>query len=223
MDELSFINLHTHRKPQSKDEIAIRNAFLKAADFIESSNYYFSCGIHPWLLSSDFENDLIHLERLIELKQVIAVGECGLDRIKGPELSIQQEVLLKHIELANQCNKPMILHLVKTYSDILEFKSRFKTPWIIHGFKGNETESKNLINAGARLSFGPRLLHDEYLQQVFKQTSLENIYLETDTKPLNIISIYNVAAELKGIEINQMKVILRANFTRDFLLVLPNE
>ncbi len=223
MDSLPFINLHTHRKPQSKDEIVVRNAFLKAPDLIDSINYFCSCGIHPWLLSSDFENDLIHLERLIELKQVVAVGECGLDRIKGPELIIQQEVLLKHIELANQCNKPIILHLVKTYSDILEFKSRFKTPWIIHGFKGNETQSKNLINAGARLSFGPRLLHDESLQQVFKQTSLENIYLETDTKPLGIQSIYKKAAELKDIEINQLKVILTANFKRDFLLVLPNE
>jgi TatD DNase family protein len=223
MDSLPFINLHTHRKPQTKDEIVVRNAFLKAPDSIDSINYFCSCGIHPWLLNDGFEKDIIQLERLLELKKVIAVGECGLDRLKGPEISFQRTALLKHIELANQCNKPIILHLVKTYSDILEFKSRFKTPWIIHGFKGNETESKNLINAGARLSFGPRLLHDESLQQVFKQTSLENIYLETDTKSFSIQSIYKKAAELKGFEINQLKLVLTANFKRDFLLVLPNE
>lgn len=223
MGSLPFINLHTHRKPQSKDEIAVRNAFLKAPDSIDSINYYYSCGIHPWLLNDGFKKDLIQLERLLELKKVIAVGECGLDRLKGPEISFQRTALLKHIELANQSNKPIILHLVKSYSDILEYKGKFKTPWIIHGFKGNETEAKNLINAGAKLSFGPRILIEKRLQDIFSKAPLENIYLETDTKPLGIQSIYKMAAELKGIEINQLKVILTANFKRDFLLVLPNE
>ena len=212
-----FINLHAHRKPQSDEEFVIRNAYHfmdeKKADALP---YSVSAGIHPWQLKEDFSLQLNQLTKLATFKNIIAIGECGLDRIKGPAIEIQIEALRAQIELANRINKPMILHLVKSYSDIIAFAHLMKTPWIVHGFKGNGLEAENLLKKGARLSFGPRLLTDETMQALFTSIPLENIYLETDTKPVLIDEMYQKAALLRNLEIDDLKTSIWLNFVRDF-------
>ena len=212
-----FINLHAHRKPQSDEEFVIRNAYHfmdeKKADALP---YSVSTGIHPWQLREDFSLQIYQLTKLASCKNVIAIGECGLDRIKGPAIEIQIEALRAQIELANRVNKPMILHLVKTYSDILAFAHLMKTPWIVHGFKGNSIEAENLIKKGARLSFGPRLLIDEAMQALFTSIPLEFIYLETDTKRILIDEMYRKAALLRNLEIDDLRTGIWLNFVRDF-------
>ena len=127
-----FINLHAHRKPQSDEEFVIRNAYhFMDADKADALPYSVSTGIHPWQLKEDFSLQLNQLTKLASCKNVIAIGECGLDRIKGPAIGIQIDALRAQIEIANRINKPMILHLVKSYSDMLAISHSMKTPWII--------------------------------------------------------------------------------------------
>lgn len=81
--------------------------------------YFVSAGIHPWQLKEDFSLQMNQLTKLASSKNVIAIGECGLDRIKGPAIEIQIDAFRAQIDIANRVNKPMILHLVKaipTYS-----------------------------------------------------------------------------------------------------------
>jgi len=212
-----FINLHSHRKPQSNEEFVIQNAYHfmdeeKADDLL----YSVSAGIHPWQLKEDFSLQINQLTKLASCKNVIAIGECGLDRIKGPAIEIQLDAFRAQIALANRVNKPMILHLVKTYSDILAFAHLMKTPWIVHGFKGNGIEAENLLKKGARLSFGPRLLTDEIMQVIFTSIPLDCIYLETDTKPVLIDEMYQKAALLRNLEIDDLRTSIWLNFVRDF-------
>ena len=212
-----FINLHTHRKPQSDEECVIRNVYHfmdeKKADTLP---YSVSAGIHPWQLKDDFSLQIKQLTKLASCKNIIAIGECGLDRLKGPAIEIQFEALRAQIDIANRVNKPMILHLVKTYSDILAFAHLMKTPWIVHGFKGNGIEAENMLKKGARLSFGPKLLTDETMQALFTSIPLENIYLETDTKRVIIDEMYRKAALLRNLEIDDLRTGIWLNFVRDF-------
>lgn len=134
---------------------------------------------------------------------------------------MQTEVLEAHIHLANQHQKPLILHLVKTYSDMLSLAKGIHIPWIVHGFKGNYISAKNLIDKGACLSFGPRLMLEKELQNLFKQLPLNQIYLETDTKPVLIDSVYTFAAELLEKSTDELENIIQENFERDFSVVLP--
>jgi TatD DNase family protein len=213
-----FINLHAHRKPQSDEEFVIRNAYhFMDEEKVEALPYSVSAGIHPWQLKEDFSLQINHLAKLASCKNVIAIGECGLDRIKGPAIEIQIDALRAHIALANRVNKPMILHLVKSYSDILAFAHLMKTPWIVHGFKGNGLEAGNLLKKGARLSFGPRLLTDETMQALFTSIPLEFIYLETDTKRVLIDEMYQKTALLRNLEIDDLRTGIWLNFVRDFI------
>ncbi len=212
-----FINLHSHRKPQSDEEIVIRNAYhFMDENKADAITYSVSAGIHPWQLKEDFSLQINQLTKLASCKNVIAIGECGLDRIKGPAIEIQIDALRAQIDIANRVNKPLILHLVKTYSDILAFAHLMKTPWFVHGFKGNGIEAHNLLKKGARLSFGPRLLTDEAMQALFTSIPLEYIYLETDTKPFLIDEMYHKAALLRNLEIDDLRTGIWLNFVRDF-------
>ena len=183
---------------------------------MEGLPYSVSAGIHPWQLNEDFSLQINQLKKLASCKNVIAIGECGLDRIKGPAIEIQIDALRAHIELANRVNKPLILHLVKAYSDILAFAHLMKTSWIVHGFKGNSIEAENLIKKGARLSFGPLLLTDEAMQALFTSIPLDCIYLETDTKRVLIDEMYQKAALLRNLEIDDLRRGIWLNFVRDF-------
>jgi TatD DNase family protein len=196
----AFINLHTHRKPQLADELVIRNAYHNyPKNKLEALPYPVSAGIHPWQLQPDFSLQLNQLEKIANQDKVIAIGECGLDRVKGTDIEIQVKALKQQLQIANQLNKPLILHLVKSYSDILAHANSIHVPWIIHGFKGNLIEANRLIQKGACLSFGPRLLVDYELQRIFKSLPLKFVYLETDTKPMLISEMYRFAASLRNI------------------------
>ena len=212
-----FINLHSHRKPKSDEEFVIRNAYhFMDEEKADALPYSISAGIHPWQLKEDFSLQLNQLAKLASSKNVIAIGECGLDRIKGPAFEIQFDAFRAQINIANQVNKPMILHLVKSYSDILAISHSMKTPWIVHGFKGNLIEAENLLRKGAKLSFGPRLLTDETMQALFTSIPLDCIYLETDTKPVLIDEMYHKAALLRNIKMDDLRIGIWLNFVRDF-------
>lgn len=217
IDIYPFINLHTHRKPQISQEKVVRNGYLLPAEALNNLPYALSCGLHPWRISKNYYKQLNHLEELIyQVPNVCALGECGLDRVKGPPMEIQLDAFEIQIQLANHYKKPIILHLVKTYSDFLAVSKKIMVPRIVHGFKGNQTEANQLISKGAMLSFGPRLLFDLQLQEIFKNIRLELIYLETDTKPISIETIYQKASELKNLPLNALRETISNNFARDF-------
>lgn len=216
-----YINLHTHRKPLQENEVVIRNAFTQPATKLEKLNYYLSCGIHPWLIKKDKFNNLICLKEALELPNVLALGECGLDRAKGAPFPEQLSWFEKQLEIAVDLKKPVILHLVRAYSDIIPFKKKYNFKGIIHGFKGNINEAKMLLDHGLKLSFGYRLFLDKKIAEIFKEISSENIYLETDVKPISIASLYTQASIIRNEDPDQFQRRLKLNFERDFSVVLP--
>ena len=81
-----------------------------------NSDIYFAVGVHPYDMDS-FEES--YLEKFINHKRCVAVGECGLDyfRLEGSdeerekEKSRQKEVFITQIELAKKYKKPLIVHI----------------------------------------------------------------------------------------------------------------
>lgn len=187
---------------------------------MKNLNYPLSLGIHPWFILDDRKAPMDVLKRSIENKQVVAIGECGLDRIKGPNLELQKQLFRQQIALANASEKPLILHMVKTYADLLELSAEIKVPFIVHGFKGNLTEANALLKKGACLSFGHRLFNNADLQDVFKSVPLDRVYLETDVKPLRIDWVYAKASEILGIELEELHDRIVSNARRDFSVLI---
>jgi TatD DNase family protein len=211
-----FLNVHTHRKPSGAEEFVIRNAFSRNPSSHLPSNYFLSFGIHPWFSKQSNEQEFDHLETIVQNKNCLAIGECGIDRSKGPNIELQLQTFKLQIELANRLKKPMILHLVRSYSDILKISVSIKVPWIVHGFRGNEQQANTLIGNGARLSFGAALLKDEKLQGLMVKTPVDRLYLETDVSHERIQTIYQAAAVIRKLPVDSLRKAIWTNFERDF-------
>ena len=211
-----FINLHTHKFSNLSDVIEVVNQYPWEFD-TNIPNY--SIGIHPWFIDeSRLEKDLEIIKNKLQLSECLALGECGLDKRIEIPLELQISVFKKQLEIVQQTNKPIVLHCVAAFDEVIAIKKEMKiiNPMLIHGFSKNEQVAKSLFENGFYLSFGKYLLRNKELEKVFKFAPENQILLETDTIEESIYQVYEKAASIKGISVEEMKTIVFTNFSRIF-------
>lgn len=211
-----FINLHTHKFSNLSDVIEVVNQYPWEFD---ASIPNYSIGIHPWFIDRNrLESDLETIKQKLQLSECLALGECGLDKRIEIPLELQFSVFKKQLEIVKQTNKPIVLHCVAAYDEVIAIKKEMKieNPMIIHGFSKNEQVAKSLLNNGFYLSFGKYLLRNPDLEKVFTFAPENQILLETDTIEESIYEVYEKAASIKGISVEEMKTIVFTNFSRIF-------
>lgn len=176
----------------------------------EYTDLYFSAGIHPWHLhSSTFT--LSQLEQLSNNHRIVAIGEAGLDKCIDTDIKYQWQIFEQQIIIANQLDKPMIIHCVKAWDELIALYKLYKPnkPWIIHGYRGKVEQTKQLIHLGFKLSVGEQF-NAESLQAI----PLDSLFLETDTSTISIYNVYkNVAATL-NIPIEKLAEAIEANMKK---------
>jgi TatD DNase family protein len=179
----------------------------------------YSIGIHPWYIDENrLENDLKIIKEKLQLSECLALGECGLDKRIEIPLSVQITVFKKQLELVQQTNKPIILHCVAAFEEVIAIKKEMKieNPMIIHGFSKNEQVAQSLFKNGFYLSFGKYLLRNPDLEKVINFAPENQILLETDTIEETIYEVYEKAASIKGISVQEMKTMVFTNFSKIF-------
>jgi len=221
LQTLPFIDIHTHRFVSANDILAVENVF--AADIPKSktiSERLFSAGLHPWHINIlDFEKDLARIEAFSHHPQILAFGEAGLDKLCKVDFKLQEIVFLKQLEIAAKTEKPMIIHCVKAFQEIISMyqKAKSKTTLIFHGFNNNRQIAESLIKQGFYLSFGHALLNQKSNAfRIFRQIPDDRFFLETDDSGNSIEEIYAEAARIKGISILEMKSMVFKNFENCF-------
>lgn len=211
-----FVNLHTHKFSNLSDVIEVVNQYPWEFKSI-LSNY--SIGIHPWYIDEErLNNDLKIIKKKLQLKECLALGECGLDKRIEIPLDVQISVFKKQLEIVKQTKKPIVLHCVAAYDEVIAIKKEMKidNPMIIHGFSKNDQVAQSLLKNGFYLSFGKYLLRNPDLEKVFTFAPENQILLETDTIEESIYQVYEKAALIKGISIDELKTIVFTNFSRIF-------
>ena len=183
----------------------------------------YSIGIHPWYIKEErLESDLKTIAGKLQLEQCMALGECGLDKRIDVPISLQIEVFEKQIALAEQYQKPLVLHLVAAFDELIEIKKRLKisVPIIIHGFSKNKQVAKQLIDNGLYLSFGKYLLQSRSfgteLKEVFQAVPNDKFFLETDTIEETLEEVYSLAADYKGMTLVEMQTQVQQNWNSVF-------
>jgi TatD DNase family protein len=221
LQTLPFIDIHTHRFVSANDILAVENVF--AADIpgmSKSNDRYFSAGLHPWHIDTlTIEKDLTNISEITPNPQILAIGEAGLDRICKVDFKMQEAVFTKQIELATTAGKPMIIHCVKAFPELvsLYLKSKSKTILIFHGFNNNLQIAGSLLKQGFYLSFGHALLNQKSnAYQVLSKIPDDRFFLETDDSGNSIEEIYAEAANIKRMSILEMKKIVFTNFENCF-------
>lgn len=211
-----FFNIHTHQYTNQKEVLEIVNQYPQGFD---NSIPIYSIGIHPWYIVEDrINSDLQIIENKLQEDNCFALGECGLDKRIGNSLALQQMVFEKQLALAEKHQKPVILHCVAAFQELIAIKKKLNisVPLIIHGFSKNIEVASQLVNSGFYLSFGKSLLLNKELELVFNSVPNDRLFLETDTVEQDISEVYQLAAKYKNIEVEEMKTIINTNFTTVF-------
>ncbi|MGE5497215.1 MAG: TatD family hydrolase [Syntrophothermus sp.] len=216
-----YINIHTHNLSGTEGEFSLHNIF--AQEFLqvrmESSRIY-SVGLHPWHIKDSWNEGLAKIIRDASVREEIAaLGEAGLDRAIETPLDVQTEVLIPQLKIAEKAGKPVLIHCVRAYSEIIGIRNKYrlKVPWIFHSFTANLQIAGQLISHGCYLSFGKFLLAEKSpVPELFRHINDDYIFLENDDANLNIREIYRRACELKGYGEEKMKMIIYNNFKRCF-------
>lgn len=191
---------------------------LKYGDEIQTGS--FSAGIHPNEISEDIEDYFFWLKEISLEKNCVAIGECGLDGLVKVDEKLQEDIFAKQIDYANQIRKPIIIHCVRRFSRLNHFKKRAKVPMIIHGFNKRKTIGDDLLKNDFSLSFGQSILYDVNLQNFFKKFPLHKIFLESDSADFNLDELYEKAAFLKNMKLNDFVSIINENIHN---LKIPTE
>ncbi len=204
-----LVNIHTHYN--RADSIEIVNCSEKF-DFTR----YYSFGIHPW----DSETNILNfseIENKAQDKFMLAIGEIGLDKIKGPALEIQKTCFIDQVLIAEKINRPVIIHCVKAWNEIMEIKKDLqpKQTWIFHGFtKVSILES--VLQEGLMISIGAGIMNNLKLQEALKNIPNEQLFLETDDSHITILEVYKKVSTLKNLSLSELEQIIENNFKRIF-------
>lgn len=208
-----YYNIHTHQSTNHKDVLELVNQYPNDVNLNLES---FSVGIHPWYINpSSLANDLKSIENHVNHKNCKAIGECGLDKRIETSFEDQKKALIPQLILAEKYKKPVILHCVAAYQEIIEIKKQLNLtiPLIMHGFSKNKQVAENLLKNGFYLSFGKYLLRNSELSLVLKEVPKDRFFLETDMIEETIFDVYNRASEILEIDVQK---IIEQNYNRVF-------
>lgn len=150
-------------------------------------------------------------------KNVLAIGECGLDRICNTDFKLQEKVFIEQIIWANEIAKPLIIHCVKAHHEVLLLLKEYNrtSPVIFHGFNNKIETANKILEHGHYLSFGKHILNPS-IENVFSKISIERIFLETDDSDISIYAIYKQAAKIKNISTEQLSLQIKKNLESIF-------
>ena len=188
-----FVDIHTHVDNQSVIKIVSDNFEEKILR---------TWGVHPWDVSRDFSTSLRFAQND---EHFFAIGEVGLDKVHKETFEKQVEVFEKMIRLSESYEKPMIVHCVRAYSEIIEMrkKTKAKMPWVIHGFNSSVETMRQLLKYNMYISLGEVPYRNEnQAVEILKNIPLDRLFLETDVSGRDIRDVYAKTAELMGCEID---------------------
>jgi len=213
---MQFFNLHTHKFTNQSNTLELVNQYPWAFD---DTIPQYSIGIHPWYIDETrVATDLATIETKLQLPECLALGECGLDKRIDIPMALQTTIFEQQIALAEKYQKPLVLHLVAAYDELIAIKKRLNisVPIIVHGFSKNKQVAQQLLDHGCYLSFGKYLLRNPDLKEVFQSVPNDRFFLETDTIEETLEEVYAIAAKYKGMTIATMQKQVSENYKSIF-------
>jgi TatD DNase family protein len=213
-------------------DLATSQAVLKLAQGHELT--WAAVGVHPH--NTKEEIDWTELESLARAPQVVAIGECGLDFGRDPkreapspqEISQQQEIFAKQIEVARKVGKPLMIHCRNAYEEVFEMlNSEGKVH--LHFFAGDWPTAERFLGLGCTLSFTGVLTFTDAYDEVVRRTPLDRIMAETDApyvapvphrgkrnEPLYVAEVVAAIARIKSLPPETVREAVVANARRVF-------
>ncbi len=187
-------------------------------------------GLHPAHKEGEniSQNIFCHSDYLVLAKQkeVVGIGECGLDyfHLSEETKERQKEIFVQHIQLAKEVGKPLMLHIrsgkngPSAYEDALEILKAEKVErGDVHFFAGSLAEAKAFLELGFYVSFTGVLTFTSDYDEVVKFVPLDRLLVETDcpyvaptpnrgkrNEPVFVLAVAEAVARIKGIQLEEV-------------------
>ena len=206
-----FLNAHTHDKGSIKDL-----SILQTED--EKHLRWNSVGIHPWYSESYTLKDVVPYFEHWSTDFTIAVGEAGVDALRGGDLVHQYDLFVEQARLAEELQLPLIIHCVRSWEWILKaYKALEPTQmWIYHGFSKKNLLSSVLNCEKIMISIGASVLSTNRDNTWIREIPDHRLLLETDNANVDINSIYEIVSMTKAISLQDLQKQIDTNFKKTF-------
>ena len=237
---IKLLDSHFHPQLMSNPEQGIANAVkegvryllavsVEAEDNVKLASYkeycavhhkevdfQYSFGIHP---CNDNSNYSLHNINLPQPKDIMAIGETGLDAVRTTCSIVNQDKLLReHIELSIAWQKPLILHIRQAHQDAVRvLKTYSGITGIVHCFEGNWEEAKKYLDLGLYISFSGLVTYpnNQAIAEVAKLMPTDRILTETDSPFLTPYPLKRSSSNYPGNVIKILQCISQHRNTSD--------
>lgn len=206
---------------------------LEVLELVEKYDIvYGALGFHPTELDDFSDEQLFWLEKNINNKKIVAIGEIGLDyHYDNTDKVKQKEVFEKQLQIASKYHKPVIVHSRDAINDTYNIISKYNVIGSLHCFSSSKEMAERFIKLGFYIGIGGVCTYKnaKEIKEVIKAIALEYIILETDTPylspepvrkekntPCNIPIIASYIASLKDVDLSIVSKVTSANASRLF-------
>ena len=218
----NFIDIHVHDGRPSEGIFILESLMAHEEKLPQNiPGVAYTYGIHPWFLNEEnHKKQMETVERLILEPGVIAVGEAGLDKFRGPANELQIKIFEEQIAISEDIRKPLIIHCVRSWDDLLAVhkKKKPKMPWMIHGFRGSVELAGQLLSKGFYLSIWFEFVLRPESSRLLQSLPDDRFFLETDGAEVDIKEIYKKVSMDLDISVEKLKKIIFNNYYKFFNL-----
>lgn len=186
---------------------------------LKNDGVAYTYGIHPWFLTNDnFQGQLEKVKKVTSETGIIAIGEAGFDKLRGPSFDLQRKAFREQVQLSERLRKPLIIHCVRLWEEIIGEKKELKPemPWMIHGFRGKTQLAEQLLSKGFYLSVWFDFALRPESSELMKTIARNRLFLETDGADVDIKAIYKKVSADLGISVDELKQITLENYESFF-------
>lgn len=218
--EGDYIDIHVHGGKPAPGIFIIETLMAHEARLPERTDgCAFTYGIHPWFLTEQNHSQHLSLvEKTTVHPEVIAIGEAGFDKLRGPSAELQTTVFEAQALLSEKLRKPLIIHCVRAWDELLASRKKLKPsmPWMIHGYRGKVKQAVQLLEKGFWLSIWFEYALRPESAELFASLPSDRIFLETDGADVNIMDIYEKVSRDMNIDVAKLKSQMISNYKTFF-------
>jgi len=199
-----------------------------------NDDIFASSGVHPHDSKDAADGYIDEIYELMEYESMIAIGEIGLDYFKNhSEPEVQKKVFKEQMEVAQDLDKPVIIHSRDADADLIQIISEYSNViGVAHCFSSTLETAQAFLELGYYISFSGNItFKNSHLPEVVKSIPLDRIMVETDSpflspepergkgnEPSLIVHTVSKLSEIHGISYEEMAKHTYDNTTELFRL-----
>lgn len=193
----SLIDVHSHAYGYTNEELLdIRKegikiisvsedieSSLKNIELYEQHGWLKPCvGIHPWNVTKLGTIVIRELEKIVSHKEIICIGEIGLDTKFVPHsIDRQREFFIAQVKISKEYGLPLNIHSAGTWKEVYELIIKMDIDRaVFHWYTGPHDLLEQIEKQGFYISINPSLKLQEKHRKIAELANINNILLESD-------------------------------------------